>query len=94
MADDRRRGRVSRGGRRLPAPGPRAEHRPAHGDRTAPGRRRRVRAAVSQRALDAGAEEVLLYTDLANPVSNSIYQRIGYRPVEDRAVLLLPPAPR
>jgi GNAT superfamily N-acetyltransferase len=47
-----------------------------------------VTAAVSQRALEAGAEEVLLYTDLANPVSNSIYQRIGYRPVEDRAVLL------
>jgi GNAT superfamily N-acetyltransferase len=46
-----------------------------------------VTAAVSERALEAGAEEVLLYTDLANPVSNSIYQRIGYRPVEDRAVL-------
>jgi predicted GNAT family acetyltransferase len=30
---------------------------------------------------------VLLYTDLANPVSNSIYQRIGYRDVEDRVVL-------
>jgi RimJ/RimL family protein N-acetyltransferase len=44
-------------------------------------------AAVSQRLLEAGAEEVLLYTDLANPVSNSIYQRIGYRPVEDRVVL-------
>lgn len=44
-------------------------------------------AAVSRRLLDEGAEEVLLYTDLANPVSNSIYQRIGYRPVEDRVVL-------
>jgi predicted GNAT family acetyltransferase len=44
-------------------------------------------AALSQRLLDAGAEEVLLYTDLANPVSNSIYQRIGYRSVEDRVVL-------
>ena len=44
-------------------------------------------AALSQRALDAGAEEVLLYTDLANRVANSIYQRIGYRPVEDRLVL-------
>jgi hypothetical protein len=44
-------------------------------------------AALSQCLLDAGAEEVLLYTDLANPVSNSIYQRIGYRPVEDRVVL-------
>jgi hypothetical protein len=44
-------------------------------------------AAVSQQALDAGASEVLLFTDLANPVSNSIYQRIGYRAVEDRTVL-------
>jgi GNAT superfamily N-acetyltransferase len=44
-------------------------------------------AALSQRLLEAGAEEVVLFTDLANPVSNSIYQRIGYRPVEDRVVL-------
>jgi predicted GNAT family acetyltransferase len=45
-------------------------------------------AGVSRRvALADGAEEVLLYTDPGNPVSNSIYQRIGYRPVEDRVVL-------
>jgi RimJ/RimL family protein N-acetyltransferase len=44
-------------------------------------------AALSRRLLGAGAEEVVLFTDLANPVSNSIYQRIGYRPVEDRVVL-------
>jgi len=44
-------------------------------------------AAASRQALDAGAAEVLLFTDLANPVSNSIYQRIGYRPVADRTVL-------
>lgn len=44
-------------------------------------------AEVSRAALAAGAEEVLLFTDLANPVSNSIYQRIGYRQVEDRVVL-------
>ena len=44
-------------------------------------------AALSQRRSKPGREEVLLYTDLANPVSNSIYQRIGYRPVEDRVVL-------
>jgi predicted GNAT family acetyltransferase len=25
----------------------------------------------------------VLFTDLANPVSNSIYPRIGYRPVHD-----------
>jgi len=46
-----------------------------------------VTAAASLRAREAGAQEVLLYTDLANPTSNSIYQRIGYRPVEDRVVL-------
>ena len=44
-------------------------------------------AALSRRLLEAGAEEVVLFTDLANPVPNSIYQRIGYRPVEDRVVL-------
>jgi GNAT superfamily N-acetyltransferase len=44
-------------------------------------------AEVSRAALAAGAEEVLLFTDLANPVSNSIYQHIGYREVEDRVVL-------
>jgi len=53
-------------------------------------------AEVSRAALAAGAEEVLLYTDLANPVSNAIYQRIGYQQVEDRVVLSfsqrLPPA--
>ena len=46
-----------------------------------------VTATVSQAALNAGREDVLLYTDLANPTSNALYQRIGYRPVEDRVVL-------
>jgi GNAT superfamily N-acetyltransferase len=46
-----------------------------------------VTAEAGRRAREAGAEEVLLYTDLANPTSNSIYQRIGYRAVEDRVVL-------
>jgi hypothetical protein len=45
-------------------------------------------AAVSQGALDAGAEEVLLFTDLANPTTNRIYQQLGFQPVEDRVVLL------
>lgn len=40
------------------------------------------------RMLRVGRE---LYTDLANPVSNSIYQRIGYRPVEDRVMVLCTP---
>ncbi|WP_285637647.1 GNAT family N-acetyltransferase [Lentzea sp. NBRC 102530] len=42
-------------------------------------------AAVTRWALDRGATDVLLFTDLSNPISNSIYQRIGYRPVEDWA---------
>lgn len=44
-----------------------------------------VTAAVSQGARDAGATDVILFTDLANPTSNSIYQKIGYRPVYDSA---------
>jgi GNAT superfamily N-acetyltransferase len=40
-------------------------------------------AALSQRALNGGATACMLYTDLANPVSNKIYQRIGYQPVDD-----------
>jgi predicted GNAT family acetyltransferase len=40
-------------------------------------------AAAAQWARQAGAQEVLLYTDLANPTSNSVYQRIGFRPVAD-----------
>lgn len=45
-----------------------------------------VTAEVSRAALEAGAQEVLLFTDLANPTSNGLYQRIGYRPVSDFAV--------
>jgi uncharacterized protein len=40
-------------------------------------------ASASQRALDNGAEFCCLYTDLSNPTSNDIYQRIGYRPIGD-----------
>ena len=40
-------------------------------------------AALSQRLLDEGRKFCFLYTDLANPTSNSIYQRIGYEPVCD-----------
>ncbi|HEY0808555.1 MAG TPA: GNAT family N-acetyltransferase [Longimicrobiales bacterium] len=40
-------------------------------------------AAVSQRALDSGYQFCCLYTDLSNPTSNDIYQRIGYTPVCD-----------
>lgn len=40
-------------------------------------------AAVSQLQLDAGRQFVFLFTDLANPTSNKIYQAIGYEPVND-----------
>jgi len=46
-----------------------------------------VTAAVSRAALDAGANDVVLFTDLANPTSNALYQRLGYRPVQDRVVM-------
>lgn len=40
-------------------------------------------AALSQKELDAGARFCVLYTDLTNPISNRIYQRLGYRPLHD-----------
>ncbi|MFJ3650560.1 GNAT family N-acetyltransferase [Streptomyces murinus] len=45
-----------------------------------------VTAEVSRAARAAGAAEVLLFTDLANPTSNALYQRLGYREVADFAV--------
>ena len=55
---------------------------------TPPEHRRRGYAAavtwsVTQVAQDAGATDVLLHTDLSNPTSNAVYQRLGYRPVHD-----------
>jgi predicted GNAT family acetyltransferase len=46
-------------------------------------------AMVSQRALDSGNAFCCLYTDLSNPTSNDIYQRIGYTPVCDVADYVL-----
>jgi GNAT superfamily N-acetyltransferase len=43
-----------------------------------------VTVAASRLAWERGAREVLLFTDLANPISNGLYLRLGYRPVEDR----------
>lgn len=40
-------------------------------------------AGVSQHVLDMGRKYTFLFTDLANPTSNHIYQEIGYRPVVD-----------
>jgi predicted GNAT family acetyltransferase len=44
-------------------------------------------AAACRLAFDRGAAEVSLFTDLANPTSNALYQRLGFREVEDRAVI-------
>jgi predicted GNAT family acetyltransferase len=40
-------------------------------------------AAMSARLLAGGKRWCFLYTDLANPTTNHIYQQIGYRPVCD-----------
>lgn len=40
-------------------------------------------AALSQQLLERGCQSCFLFTDLANPTSNSIYQTIGYRPICD-----------
>jgi ribosomal protein S18 acetylase RimI-like enzyme len=36
---------------------------------------------VLVRDFQRGKDCVVLYTDLSNPTSNSIYQKLGYRPV-------------
>ena len=59
---------------------------------TPPAHRRRgygaaVTAAVTADALREEVDGVVLFTDLANPTSNSIYQQIGYRPVRDQSVV-------
>ena len=55
---------------------------------TPPGERRRgygsaLTAALTQQLLDGGRRFCFLFTDLANPTSNRIYQQIGYRAVSD-----------
>lgn len=42
-------------------------------------------ASLSQQMLDQGCQFVSLFTNLANPTSNKIYQDIGYQPVCDFA---------
>ena len=65
----------------------------AHGVRvgyvyTPPAFRRRGYATatvfhLSQLLLESGRNFCCLYTDLANPTSNAIYARLGYRPLCD-----------
>ena len=48
-------------------------------------------AALTRRLLDSGRSFCFLFTDLANPTSNKIYQAIGYRHVCDfRKILFVP----
>lgn len=59
---------------------------------TPPDQRRRgyaaaVTAACTADAANLGAEQVVLFTDVANPTSNSIYRQIGFRPVGDYRVV-------
>lgn len=42
-----------------------------------------VTAAAARAALDRGDRDVVLFTDLANPTSNAIYQKIGFEAVTD-----------
>lgn len=42
-----------------------------------------VTAAASQAELDNGRRFIFLFTDLSNPISNRIYQAIGYEPIID-----------
>lgn len=44
-------------------------------------------AQISRLAFDKGYSKCVLYTDLLNPTSNSIYQKIGYVPVCDSLML-------
>ncbi|MBY0598620.1 GNAT family N-acetyltransferase [Bacillus bingmayongensis] len=48
-------------------------------------------AALSQRMLDLGYKTTTLYTDLANPTSNKIYQEIGYEPIMESVLIFLEP---
>jgi ribosomal protein S18 acetylase RimI-like enzyme len=59
---------------------------------TPPDRRRQgyasaATAVASADAVARGAEQVLLYADAANPTSNSIYRKLGYRQVGDDLIV-------
>ena len=55
-----------------------------------------VTAAAVRWAQERGARHVLLHTDLANPTTNRLYPRLGFRPRYDALELRFgpPPAPR
>jgi predicted GNAT family acetyltransferase len=49
-------------------------------------------AELSQTLLDRGRRFCFLYTDLANPTSNAIYERIGYVRVAESAMVAFEPS--
>jgi uncharacterized protein len=49
-------------------------------------------AELSQRLLDQGRRFCFLFTDLANPTSNAIYERIGYVRIAESAMIAFDPA--
>jgi predicted GNAT family acetyltransferase len=51
-------------------------------------------AGLSRLILEQGFTKCVLYTDLANPVSNSIYRKIGYKPVCDSLEIKFEPPQR
>ncbi|MFG2722452.1 GNAT family N-acetyltransferase [Streptomyces sp. NPDC048416] len=59
---------------------------------TPPGLRRHgyaaaVTSAATRLAQNRGAAQMVLFTDLSNPTSNALYQRLGYRPLRDHLSL-------
>ena len=50
-----------------------------------------VTAAATRAGLAAGAQRCMLFTDQANPTSNALYPRLGYRPVGDALTYAFPP---
>ena len=63
---------------------------------TPPEHRRRgyataVTAACTADALARDAERVVLYTDVADPSANAMYQRVGFRPIGGRRVVTFHP---
>ncbi len=49
-------------------------------------------AATSRRALAAGAQQCMLFTDVTNPTSNKIYAEVGYRRTGDWEEIELTPS--
>ncbi len=48
-----------------------------------------INVAVAQTILDSGKQTVCLFADADNPVSNALYQKIGYRAVTEMSRYLL-----